>query len=185
MADENQTVNEQIVDKQVVREQTITPAAPLKPVVAVDGKTPQQRAEQAKETGLPTVAESDAMRARMVPADWDKLTDEQRAAHRRLFPRTDAQRAGLTASQWNVLSESEKAAFRALYSDPASQPIPVPSPPDVHAMAAAGFPGRVLHAAYNIPADPEVDSFEGLLNTPGGRNCPTMSYFDPGRDATA
>ena len=135
----------------------------------------------------------EAQRAGMTDAQWTALTDEQRAeARTRFLPvrLTDAQRAGLTASQWDALSNNERMLYRQRFPDttPPAPVVSVPSPPDPNNLRpmlseAIGMADHPHLAATSVEAA-DSDSFENLPNTPGGRNNPSLSYYDPSRPDT-
>jgi hypothetical protein len=149
--------------------------------------------------------QTDAQRAGMTDAQWNALPEDQKIARRAQFRdpshRTAAQRAGMTASQWNRLTPAEQTAYRLRFPDTTPEPVTTPSPPDPHNTAAmqGGSPllqeqaatappltedERVARARRDPNSPDPGDSLEHLPNTPGGRNNPTMSNYDPSRPAT-
>lgn len=109
-------------------------------------------------------------------ADFERMTE------------MDATRAGLTMSQWTALTPAQRHQYREAFPNP-NPPIPpitTPSPPDPNNLAALGTQAGTEHAhvsASRIPAADD-DDFSNLPNTPGGRNNPSLSFYDPTRPDT-
>jgi hypothetical protein len=102
-------------------------------------------------------------------------------------PASDARRAGLTDTQWLALTEAQRNQYRAAYPDPNPSVVAlsIPSPPDPHNLAALAITDHVHHVATAVETDESDTQFVGLPNTPGGRNNPSLSFYDPMRKATA
>lgn len=100
----------------------------------------------------------------------------------------DAARAGLTIGQWMALSPRERHQYREAFPNPNPPvaPLVTPSPPDPNNFIALGTQAGTEHAhvsASRIPAADD-DDFSNLPNTPGGRNNPSLSFYDPTRPDT-
>lgn len=152
------------------------------------------------------VEHTDAQKAGMTDAEWNALSDDDRAMFRLRFSdptyRTDAQRAGLTPSQWGALSEAERAQLRERFPDLSAKStvVTTPSPPNPNFTTALGvhspsheqsLPAHVpseaerVEAAKRDPSKPAPgESLAHLQNAPGGRNNPSLSNFDPSREPT-
>jgi hypothetical protein len=175
------------------------PAQPARPAQSAQSAQPGQPPRAAA-----PVVQTDAQHAGMTDAQWNALTETQKAERRAQFTdplyRTDAQRAGMTQSQWNRMTPAEQSEFRARFPEIMAPPASgtTLSPPDLRGRVESHSPpweqpyvppvpteAERVAAAKRDPNEPDpADSLAHLPNAHGGRNNPTLSNFDPLRKPT-